>query len=96
MNHFEQLRQWIPISDKLFKTAKENSEIVAVVAGAVVLAGAVHMYKKTSNPQLQGNPIDGIPGPKHLPLLGNALEFTQDSLGAYMENVAWLVLGQNP
>lgn len=91
MNPFEQLHKWIPLSDKLIKTAKDNSEIVAVVAGAVTLAGAVHIYYKSSKPQLQGNSIDGIPGPKHLPILGNLLEFTVDSLGAYMENVAWLV-----
>ncbi|KAG2176493.1 hypothetical protein INT43_005733 [Umbelopsis isabellina] len=71
MNHFEQLRKWIPIPDKLIKTANDNSEIVATVAAAITLAGAVHIYYKSSKAQLQGNSIDGIPGPKHLPLLGD-------------------------
>ncbi|CAM0137635.1 unnamed protein product [Umbelopsis sp. WA50703] len=89
MNHLEQLRQWIPSSDKLIKAAEDNREIVAAVAGAVTLAGAVHMYnKKSKAPKLQGKSIKDVPGPKHLPLLGNALEFNQDSLVAYMENVA--------
>ncbi|KAJ2964106.1 hypothetical protein NQZ79_g916 [Umbelopsis isabellina] len=90
MNSLEQLRQWIPSSEKLIKAAEENREIVAAVAGAVTLAGAVRLYNKRSKaPKLQGKSIKDVPGPKHWPLLGNALEFTQDSLVPYLEHLAW-------
>lgn len=92
MNSLEQLRQWIPSSEKLIKAAEENREIVAAVAGAVTLAGAVRLYNKRSKaPKLQGKSIKDVPGPKHWPLLGNALEFTQDSLVPYLEHLAWYV-----
>lgn len=90
MNSLEQLRQWIPSSEKLIKAAEDNREVIAAVAGVVTLAGAVRIYKKRSEaPKLQGKSIKNIPGPKPFPMVGNALEFTQDSLVAYMEDLAW-------
>ncbi|KAI9286768.1 cytochrome P450 [Umbelopsis sp. AD052] len=90
MNQLEQLRQWLPSTEKVVKAAEENRQAVAVTAGVVSLVGAVHLYrKKRSAPKLQGKSINSLPGPDSLPIFGHSLQFKMDELNAFTEAISW-------
>jgi hypothetical protein len=90
MNQLEQLRQWLPSTEKLAKAIEENREAVAATAGVVSLVGAVHMYRKRkSGPKLQGKSVETLPGPKGLPIFGHSLQFKMDELNAFTEAISW-------
>lgn len=90
MNQLDQLRQWLPSTEKLVKAAEENRQAVAVAAGVVSLVGAAHIYrKKKSAPKLHGKPVESLPCPNYLPFLGHSLQFKKDELNAFAESVSW-------
>ncbi|KAI8578314.1 hypothetical protein K450DRAFT_247246 [Umbelopsis ramanniana AG] len=90
MNQLDQLRQWLPSTEKLVKAVEENRQAVAVTAGVVTLVGAAHIYrKKKSAPKLQGKPIESLPGPDYLPIVGHSLQFKMDELNAFTEAIGW-------